>query len=184
MFSRCNSRMADGVVALIGSATPSSPASLPSAHKHHGVSVCSHRLPPHQRPVSTPNFHNRRLPRRTTVPPHSLDALSVPIRSVRRRAATHRAFRSGHNPAASGCSLAVQTRRHCSSRASSTLGPVSPTPMGLTHGQCSRLIHDQGVDLAHDLDCLGVLNSRPTCAFACRTMIDIGVARPSAHGRQ
>jgi hypothetical protein len=57
------------------------------------------------------------------------------------------------------------------------------TSFGLAFGEGAGLVDDQRVDLAQHLERLGVLeqHAHPR-APPVATMIDIGVARPSAHG--
>ena len=55
---------------------------------------------------------------------------------------------------------------------------------GLAFGQRAGLVDDEGVDLLHPLERLGVLDQHAACApRPTPTMIDIGVASPSAQGQ-
>ena len=89
--------------------------------------------------------------------------------------------------AASGCSLA-RSRLAASRSSSSSSTPGAATTDDqprLALGERAGLVDDQRVDLLQDLQRLGVLDrARPPCApRPVPTMIDIGVARPSAHGQ-
>ena len=89
--------------------------------------------------------------------------------------------------AASGCSLA---RSRLAARRSE-LGLVLARRRDdrdeprLAFGERARLVDDERVDLLQDLERLGVLDqhARPCAPRPVPTMIDIGVARPRAHGQ-
>ena len=91
----------------------------------------------------------------------------------------------GDDGRASGCSLARSTL--AASRSNSFLVEAGRRHDGdhlrLAFGQRAGLVDDQRVDLLHALERLGIADQHAGCApRPTPTMIDIGVARPSAQG--
>ena len=114
---------------------------------------------------------------------HSRTALEV-AQPSRARGRVPRAAAS--TARASGCSLACSSAAaSCSSRRSSTpsAGTTAVTRRPAL-GERARLVDDERVDRAQALERLGVLHEHAGAARRVRspTMIDIGVASPSAHG--
>ena len=86
---------------------------------------------------------------------------------------------------ASGCSLTLsRLAASRSSVVSSTFGAPHHHELRPAFGQRARLVHDDDVHLFQNLERRGVSNSTPASApRPVPTMIDIGVASPSAHGQ-
>ena len=191
--SACSSRIASAVVSLIGSATPSRPADLAvDDHEHHRLAVAraaarrDRRARRHRRRArrAARDCRARRGGRRraahalagdrlrTRSPPATVDAARSPRRRRSRRPADARWRARGSRRAAaapvSSKSPAVTTETSCG------LPSVSVPVLSTTSVSTLR-----STSIAS-----AFRNSTPAVApLPVATMIDIGVARPSAQGQ-
>ena len=191
----CSCSIASAVVALIGSATPRQPASRVRRRRRTSPSrlAPAARPPvPHERRRSTPSSCQQgavadatlaaRRPGRSTPLPVTESKSSAAGRSTPRSSAPSTIA------SASGCSLRrSRPRRQPQQRRSrpASAGSTDRLQLRPSLGQGAGLVHDQRVDLAQRLDRLGGLEQHAglTRRDRCATMIDIGVARPRAHGQ-
>ena len=182
------------VVALIGSATPSRPAGRPSTATNIDGLPLARAARPRARvsaPGSTPSvLQQRTVARARPARPSTLPLTPLPVTDSkvadRHRARGRARARPRRSPRASGCSLPLlEARREPKQLASSNRRrALDRHERGLPSVSVPVLSTTTVCHLLQDLERLGVSNSTPASApRPVPTMIDIGVARPSAHGQ-
>jgi hypothetical protein len=86
---------------------------------------------------------------------------------------------------ASGCSDARSTRRQAAAvRLRHSRSPARSGDRRPAFGQRAGLVDDQRIDFLHVLERFGILDQHAQPGAAAPTMIDIGVASPSAQDRR
>ena len=189
--SACSARMASGVLSLIGSATPSSPTGMPLAATNTMVWPSPRRASARSAsgPSATPrSFMSARFPsataRPSTVPRTPFPVTPSNPETLAR--ATPRTSLPCTIAAASGCSLprsSVAARRS-SVPSSNPAAGSTVTSLGLPSVSVPVLSTTSVSTLRITSIASAFRKSTPMVApFPVATMIDIGVASPSAHGQ-
>jgi hypothetical protein len=179
-------------VALIGSATPASPAAWPSTATN--ITVWPSRAAPRPRAASGPGRrpsvqHQRGCRARPS-------AVDLPCDTLAGHRLEGRRPRQGSTPRSSApATIAAPADARCPARGWRPGAAASPPSksarrlhshqLRLALGERAGLVDDQRVDLAQHLDRLGVAkqHAHRGAAAPVATMIDIGVASPSAQGQ-
>ncbi len=189
--SACSRRIASGVLGLIGSATPSRPTASSPTTRNITVWPSARRASTRAAscPASTPSSWSRRgLPRATCLP------ATVPItprpvserKSVTSAGDTPRSAAPARIAAASGCSL---PRSRPATSASIWVSGIpsaamTETSRGLPSVSVPVLSTTKVSTFSIVSSASALLMSTPACApRPVATMIEMGVANPSAHGQ-
>ena len=191
MPRRRSAAIAAAESSLTVSATASTPAGSPSTATRTGVLpwADSSAAIGSRAPVLMPaSASSRALPTRTACP-STVACTPLPViesNPVAAGMARPRSRAPATIAAASGCSLSASAAATSASSSSSVQSPGGPDvgERGLAGGDGAGLVQHDRVQLVRGLQRLGGADQDPAWApLPVPTMMDSGVARPSAHGQ-